>query len=790
MRALQIDSVEHYVQALERQPEEVDRLFKDLLIGVTQFFRDPEAFEALSREVILRLFEGKGAGDEVRACVVGCASGEEAYSIAILLCEHASLLDNPPRIKIFATDIDERGLEMARKGCYPEGIAEHVSPERLERFFTKQDHAYRVKRDIRESCIFSAHSFIKDPPFSRLGLISCRNVMIYLGPDLQRKIIPLFHYALRPGGYLFLGPSESAAGHLGRFRALDKKYRIFRKKESLPHPAVHFPLTDAGRAKQAGEKQPEIEERDLARQLERVILQRYRPACIAVQENGDAVYFFGRTSRYLEQPTGSPESNVINMAKEGLRIPVRKALRQAATTHERVIQKHVSVRMNDGVSSVDITVEPLTELQPANLYMIVFEDAASDRVTQQSATPALDASSEEIIRHLENERRDAQEHAQAAFEELETSNEELKSANEEYQSTNEELETSKEELQSFNEELETINTELNHKVVELDKANSDLQNLLESTKIATIFLDGELRIKSFTPAAIDMFRLIAGDVGRPITDLAARFHHSNLAEDVREVLRSLAPRERQLAGEGRRHYQMRVLPYRTVHDVIDGVVITFTDVTELKESEARALDAKAYTESMIQTVREPLLVLDAGLRVQTANRSFYEAFKVTAAETEGNVLYELGNAQWDIPELRRILTDLLPQRGALDDFEVEHTFKEIGSRTMLLNGRLMERQNGGAPLILLAIEDITARKRAEDASRSYAEKYRMLFESIDEGFCIIERVEDGTGLLDFRYVVANHAFELESGVGGVVGKTVRQAFPGNLRNGCKHMMPL
>jgi PAS domain S-box-containing protein len=790
LRALQIDSVEHYVQALERQPEEVDRLFKDLLIGVTQFFRDPEAFEALSREVILRLFEGKGAGDEVRACVVGCASGEEAYSIAILLCEHASLLDNPPRIKIFATDIDERGLEMARKGCYPEGIAEHVSPERLERFFTKQDHAYRVKRDIRESCIFSAHSFIKDPPFSRLGLISCRNVMIYLGPDLQRKIIPLFHYALRPGGYLFLGPSESAAGHLGRFRALDKKYRIFRKKESLPHPAVHFPLTDAGRAKQAGEKQPEIEERDLARQLERVILQRYRPACIAVQENGDAVYFFGRTSRYLEQPTGSPESNVINMAKEGLRIPVRKALRQAATTHERVIQKHVSVRMNDGVSSVDITVEPLTELQPANLYMIVFEDAASDRVTQQSATPALDASSEEIIRHLENERRDAQEHAQAAFEELETSNEELKSANEEYQSTNEELETSKEELQSFNEELETINTELNHKVVELDKANSDLQNLLESTKIATIFLDGELRIKSFTPAAIDMFRLIAGDVGRPITDLAARFHHSNLAEDVREVLRSLAPRERQLAGEGRRHYQMRVLPYRTVHDVIDGVVITFTDVTELKESEARALDAKAYTESMIQTVREPLLVLDAGLRVQTANRSFYEAFKVTAAETEGNVLYELGNAQWDIPELRRILTDLLPQRGALDDFEVEHTFKEIGSRTMLLNGRLMERQNGGAPLILLAIEDITARKRAEDASRSYAEKYRMLFESIDEGFCIIERVEDGTGLLDFRYVVANHAFELESGVGGVVGKTVRQAFPGNLRNGCKHMMPL
>ena len=298
---------------------------------------------------------------------------------------------------------------------------------------------------------------------------------------------------------------------------------------------------------------------------------------------------------------------------------------------------------------------------------------------------------------------------------METSNEELKSANEEYQSTNEELETSKEELQSFNEELETVNTELNRKITELDKANSDLQNLLESTQIATIFLDTDLRIKSFTPAAVGMFRLIAGDVGRPITDLAARFHDVDLERDLGEVLKTLSTRERQLAGEGGRHYQMRILPYRTVHNVIDGVVVTFTDVTELKKAEMGALDAKTYAEKIVETLREPLLVLDAGLRVQSANKSFYQTFGAVAGETEGKVLYELGNRQWDIPDLRRLLSELLPQETTLEDFQVEHDFENIGRKTMLLNARQISRQENAQSLILLAIEDITERKRGEEA---------------------------------------------------------------------------
>lgn len=721
MKALQIETVEQYVQVMESQPDEADRLFKDLLIGVTQFFRDTDAFETLGREVIPKLFEEKSdASAQVRACVVGCATGEEAYSIAILLCEHAATLDNAPKLQVFATDIDDRGLEMARKGRYPESIAEHVSAERLERFFTKQQNAYQVKRELREICIFSNHSFIKDPPFSRLDLISCRNVMIYLGLDLQQKIIPLFHYALRPDGYLFLGPSESASSHRELFRTVDKKHRIFQRRQTLPKPVIAFPLADISRSKPSRGNPPEAEEQKL-KQLERIILQRYRPACVTVQENGDAVYFSGRIGRYLEPATGSPDSNVINMAREGLRVPLRTALHKAVTTHERVVQRQIAVQTNGSVSHVDLTVEPIAEFQAANLFMIIFEDVAP---AAASATPqqVFDASSEETIRHLEGELRSAQEHAQAMFEELESSNEELKSANEEYQSTNEELETSKEEVQSFNEELETVNAELNRRVTELDHANSDLQNLNASTQIATIFLDAELHIKSFTPAAGAVFRLIPGDVGRPITDLAAQFANADFADDIKEVLRTLAPRERDLPGMRDQHYLVRILPYRTVHNVIEGVVITFTDVTQLKRAERlaeaakqTAQDAKAYAENVVATVREPLLVLDADLRVQSANQSFYDVFRVPGNETIGRLLYDLGDHQWDIPELRRLLTEILPQKKNLQDFRVDHEFPLIGNRVMLLNAREILQQNGAARLILLAIEDITERARGEDA---------------------------------------------------------------------------
>ncbi|MGH9628742.1 MAG: chemotaxis protein CheB, partial [Bryobacteraceae bacterium] len=896
MKAGQIRGVEQYVELLEEKPEEVDRLLKDLLIGVTQFFRDPEEFEALGREVIPKLFEGKGEQDSVRACIVGCASGEEAYSIAILLCELASTLSSVPKVQIFATDIDERGLEIARKGRYPASVAEHVSPERLERFFIKEDGTYQIKRELREMCIFSNHSIIKDPPFSRLDLISCRNVMIYLEVDLQRKVFPLFHYALRPGGYLFLGPSESATSHRELFRTADKKHRIFQRKDTLPRPQVTFSLAELSRPSEIGGRKQSgqiPDEQNLLRQLERLVLQKYRPACITVRENGDAVYFSGRTGRYLEQPTGALEANVVNMAREGLRIPLRTALHKAVSTRERAMQKHIPVQANGGVSHIDLSVEPILEFPSVNLYMIVFEDAPSAHAREHGQFPIPDANSEEIIRHLESELRSSQEQAQAMYEELESSNEELKSANEEYQSTNEELETSKEEIQSFNEELETVNTELNRKVAELDHLNSDLQNLLNSTQIATIFLGADLRIKNFTPAGGSVFRLIAGDIGRPITDLAAQLSGVDLVTDINEVLRTLTARERQLAGAPGQHYQMRILPYRTVHNVIDGVVLTFTDVSTLKEAEEFAQD-------IVDTVREPLLVLDGDQRVKAASKSFYETFRVSAEETLKKRIYALGDGQWSIPELQQLLVEVLPANKAVEDFRVRHAFPGIGDRTMLLNGRRIEQQDGKEPLILLAIEDITERTRLEESQgqlsaivessddaiissdvdgiiRSWnrgaerllgyqaeevigkpvstlaaiehadeiadmlqrlfrgeriehyettrrtkdgrsipvsifvsaikdssgavigaskiihditeqtlaeaalqhsEERYRTLFESIDEGFCIIEMIfDEHEKPVDYRFLQVNPSFERQTGLKNAQGKTMRELVP-------------
>ena len=776
MKALQIETVELYVQALDRQPEEAERLFNDLLIGVTQFFRDREAFAALEIEVIPKLFEGKGDDDQLRVCVMGCATGEEAYSIAILLAEHASALDHPPKIQIFATDIDEGALTIARKGRYPESIGEQVAPARLDRFFDRQDGAWQAKRELRELVLFSSHSFIKDPPFSRLDLISCRNVMIYLGQELQKKLIPLFHYALRPGGYLFLGPSESAASHKELFGTLDKKHRIFERKETLPRPAVSFPLGDTSRPNQSalpsGRKPLDAaEERDLPKRLERIILQRYRPACVTVKENGDAVYFSGRLGRYLDLPTGSPDVNVVNMAREGLRIPLRTALHKAVTARERVVQKQISVQTNGTVSQVDLAVEPIAEFQSANLYMVVFEDAPPAAGPPHPA-PATDPNAEETIRHLEDELRSAREHAQAMFEELESSNEELKSANEEFQSTNEELETSKEELQSFNEELQTVNTEISRKSAELDQANSDLQNLLNSTEIATIFLDGELRIKTFTPAAGTVFRLIASDAGRPITDLAAQFADVDFVPDIRETLRTLKGRERQLAGTGGQHYQLRVLPYRSVKNVIDGVVLTFTDVTQAKQAAQLIEDAKFYAENIVETVRIPLLVLNAEARVKSANAAFYEMFHVGPRETLNAPLYELGDGQWDIPSLRRLLGELLPQKQKIEDFEVEHDFPAIGRKIMLLDARQILQQGDNQPLILMSIEDVTAIRRANLAQDHLA---AIVTSSND---AIVSKTLDG--IITTWNMGAERMFGFTSGE--MVGQSIRRLIPQELQD--------
>ncbi|HEX9945571.1 MAG TPA: chemotaxis protein CheB, partial [Thermoanaerobaculia bacterium] len=613
MHEARTSSIVDYVEYLGQDTKEVDQLFRDLLISVTHFFRDPETFDLLAAEVVPRLFEGKDGDSQVRVWVPGCATGEEAYSIAMLLRERMDRLETPPPVQVFATDIDAQAVEAARQGWYPESVAGQIPAERLERFFVKHGNLYQVSRDIREICLFSLHSLIADPPFSRLDLISCRNLLIYLEGELQKKVVALFHYALRPGGYLLLGPSEMIAGQPELFRTIDKKHRIFQSRDTITRPPLSFPLSERSRqqghrpAGDALHRRLAPRQQEVARTFEAVLLENYAPACVVVNEWGNVVYFSPRTGRYLESPPGTPTFNVIEMARKGLRLDVRTALHKAVNSRVPVVHENVACELDGQTSRVNVIVRPMPELgEDPGLFMVVFQDVVAAGEAGADAEPgAALAVDDPMVRRLEAELRATRDHLQSTLEELESSNEELVSSNEELlsmneelQSANEELQTSKEELQSVNEELETVNAELKKKLEELDRANSDLQNLFQSTRIATFFVDRELRIKRFTPAAMEVFRLIEGDVGRPIADIIPRSIVSDLNGDIKDVLRTLLPRERQVRfADGSSWYLLRTLPYRTVDDVIDGVVVTFLDVTELKRAEEERSKLAAIVES-------------------------------------------------------------------------------------------------------------------------------------------------------------------------------------------------
>ena len=648
MQVHQIVSVSAYVDRLRQDPKEPEQLFRDLLIGVTHFFRDPASFAVVEREVIPHLFEHAGPEGSLRIWTPGCATGEEAYTIAILMHEAMLKREVHPRVQIFAGDIDDEALEFARQARYPEGIAEHVSPERLEKFFVKQDHSYQVSKEVREMCIFSTHNLIRDPPFSRQDLIVCRNLLIYLEADLQRHVTNVFHYALRTGGYLFLGPSESVVGPGGLFHTVDKKHRVFTRVETITVPRIALPLPErtAGPAPArtwAARSAAIAEQQGTVSALERVLLDNYAPAWVIINSQGESVYFSPRTGRFLEPAVGAPSMDVVSMARKGLRLDLRTAIHKAVKTGEVAIHEKVTVEMNGDTQQINLVVRPLAELHhDPGLYLVVFQEIGLPRSREEAlkegAAPDL---GDRVVQQLENELRTTKEHLQASLEEVETSNEELKSSNEELlstneelQSANEELQTSKEELQSVNEELETINTELAKKVEELDTANSDLQNLFQSTQIPTLFLDSTLRIKRFTEAATSVFRLIETDVGRPITDITPRFD-GNLVADLEEALRTLSMKERPVSlVDGSAAYLMRILPYRRVGNVVDGLVITFLDVTQLN----RALEQRARLAAIVESSQDAIVGRSFEGTVLTWNAAAEKMFGFAADEAVGRPL--------------------------------------------------------------------------------------------------------------------------------------------------------
>ncbi len=625
MQVRQVAEVPEYIDLLRKDEVEVRHLFRDLLINVTQFFRDPAAFDALAREAIPAIVDGRGPDKQIRLWIPGCSTGEEAYSLAILVAERMREKGVVSRVQIFASDIDEEALDVARVGRYPETIAKDVSPERLARFFTPADGGFAINKDIRDMCVFSMHSVIKDPPFSKIDLISCRNLLIYLGADLQAKLIPIFHYALKPHGFLLLGTSENISQHGRLFKAVDSGNRLFQRRD-VPSPHdLQFPLNTPAAfqpdARAPARRATEVEREAQDRLVERLILDNYAPAFAVVTENGDIVHVSTRTGKYLELPAGAPNLNVVDMARLGLRNDIRVALRRAVRDRRRVVQSGVEFAANGGRQAIDLIVHPVPN---GNQFMIIFHDIGTLRAeTGRDAEARLTVAEgdEARLQELEAELQLTRERLRTTIEELETSNEELKSSNEEMvsmneelQSTNEELESSKEELQSINEELETVNVELRHKLQELSHANSDLQNLFDSTDIATIFLGNDLNIKNFTPAARKIFNLIESDKGRPLIDLASRFPLDGLKDQAAKVIRTLVPVEREIGGGESPDLLMRVVPYRTVENVIEGVVLTFVDVSRLKRAERRLAGSEARYRALMQGAHEAAMVftLDDG----------------------------------------------------------------------------------------------------------------------------------------------------------------------------------
>ncbi len=671
MQVVETTKLEDYVERLQADPEEVGALFRDLLIGVTNFFRDPAAFRVLETLVLPRLFEDKVADDEVRVWVTGCSTGEEAYSIAILLREHMDKLQVVPTVKIFATDIDEAAMRIARSAHYPANSVKDVVPERLKRFFVQEAGSYRLAKDLRDMCVFSTHSVIRDPPFSRLDLISCRNLLIYLKPGLQGQIIPLFHYALRPGGYLFLGLSENVSRYNDLFRSLDRKNRLFQRRDLFARPLVSLrqflPHARQDTGASDASRDALLKHSGLLQKVANTVVEHFAPAYVIVNGSGEALYFSAGTGKYLQAAAGPPTRDVIAMARPGLRAELRTALHLAKQSGRQVMRDRVAIQTNDGVEMINLAVAPISEANEI-AYGVVFIDRGPSQIQDGSNSAARSASEDSNVQQIESELQETRERLQATIEELETaneefrsSNEELVSVNEELQSTNEELETSKEELQSTNEELHTLNDELGKNIIELDRANSDLTNLFESTLIATIFLDRNLVIRSFTPTVTKLFNFIPGDRGRPLSDIVGRIVYPELEKDLRAVLGSGELIERSVSlGDGKAHYLVRIHPYRARKNIIDGVVVTFVDVTNIVVAEERQ---KVLSAELSHRVKNTLAVVSS-IAERTLPDGEPKDDLIGRFHALGHTHDLLSNAGWTEAALRDvILTQLAPHTG-------------------------------------------------------------------------------------------------------------------------------
>ena len=762
-----LSTLEDYIKYLQGNPAELPVLFEDILIKVSNFFRNPELFETLKNTIFNRIKLNKVSSEPIRIWVAGCATGEEAYSLAICLVEFFeeqrqkeqensqnkiknaqpdqqkaifnSLNDIPP-IKIFATDISDVAINKARKGIYTNRQVVDVSPERLKRFFIEVEGGYKISKNIREMCIFAKQNLYQDPPFFNLDLVSCRNVLIYFTPALQKQVLQIFHYSINATGFLVLGSAESPGETSELFAPVDKKCKIYTKKLLSTKLRFDFIANKYPIDKMIAGKKVNSEVTNsnaIQQEADRIILEKYGSSSVVINNDLDIILFRGDTSLYLRPAPGKPNSNILKMAREGLILDLRTAIHNAKKQKISVKKLGLQIKDKSNYKTCNLEVIPFSVNSVEECYfLVVFEEVninttnlISDHLTSPQTRTLIDQATEnyEIIQlkqELAIAKEDlntTKEYLQSIIEEQELTNQELKAANEEIQSsneefqgTNEELETAKEELQATNEELNTINEELRHRNLESSQLNNDLINLINNVNLPIIMLSKDLSIRRFTRKANQILNLLPTDIGRPLNNIQLNIDVPDLEKIIREVIDTSIIFEQEIQNFKSHWYNLRILPYKTIENEIDGAVLILIDIDALKQSAEQLKAARNYSEGIVRTVRQPLLVMDAELRVITANVAFYNTFEVPPNQVENKLFTEIQQGAWNLTDLQSKLSKVISENQELIDFEISHEFGRMKVKTMLLNAWAISKSPTDNTLILLAIVDITERKQFEN----------------------------------------------------------------------------